>query len=45
MGFDDEKGNNQDIVYERIESTQTGKMVGSEFFEYRKYVLILNIYF
>ena len=27
MGFDDEKGNNQDIVYERIESTQTGKLI------------------
>ncbi len=27
MGFDDEKGNNQDVIYERIESTQTAKLI------------------
>lgn len=27
MGFDDEKGNNNDITYERIESTQTSKLI------------------
>jgi len=27
MGFDDERGNNQDVIYERIESTQTAKLI------------------
>lgn len=27
MGFDDERGNNENIVYERIESTNTAKLI------------------